>query len=255
VKPYPVRLPESLIDELEEEADEQGLGTAEHIRQVLRDRHSTQEHTQELTPSTQEHTQELTPSTQELTQANTQRIETLDERLAELEARVNELEAEEETHADDSDSAEGADDESPTAEQESLTTRTAAFQDTPDAGGSVDDPYSVVRERDQRRAEAEEFVEGLTLHGRWDDYDRPRKAALLWAWTYLRAQDADGREIATAVADKFGYDLFQYDPYEGDDRYPAYSLWNGFLSEHLRNLPGVEPDLSKGGGEWSYVEG
>lgn len=82
------------------------------------------------------------------------------------------------------------------------TAGSAPERTTQSEEGDDNTSYAVVQWRDEPHAEAEEIVEGLTLHGRWDDYDRPRKAAVLWAWTYLRAQDVTGREIASAVADE-----------------------------------------------------
>ena len=72
MKPYPVRLPEGLIADLETEADERDLSTAEYVRKILRGRHSTQEYT--------EH------STQEYTLSD--RLDELEERLAELERHL-----------------------------------------------------------------------------------------------------------------------------------------------------------------------
>ncbi len=67
---------------------------------------------------------------------------------------------------------------------------------------------------------------------------------------------ATGREISTAVAQEFGYDALQYSPSDDPDRYPAYSLFRGFLSDALRELPGVDPYTgNEKGGEWRYVDG
>lgn len=46
MKPRPVRMPEQLWEDLQTEAEEQGLGTAEYVRKILRQRADTQANTQ-----------------------------------------------------------------------------------------------------------------------------------------------------------------------------------------------------------------
>ncbi len=228
-----IRLPDSLDDELVEEADDAEKTVSEHIRDILRQRDQIDDH---------------------------DRVDELEDRLAEVEARLSELEADDRRHGDASGGADASDEDSVAQEEESLTQPSSASQDAPDAGGespeSSDAPDVDVK-ADQRRAEAEEEVEGLTLHGRFEKYDTARKDALLFAWDFLRDRgSATGREISTAVAQEFGYDALQYSPSDDPDRYPAYSLFRGFLSDALRELPGVDPYTgNEKGGEWRYVDG
>lgn len=59
MKPRPIRMPDSLWDELGEEAEERGLSTAEYVRKVLRNRQAD-------TPNTQPDTQALAERVEEL---------------------------------------------------------------------------------------------------------------------------------------------------------------------------------------------
>ena len=62
-----IRLTESLVDELDREADEQGITRSEHIRQILSERH------------------EMT--------VNAQRLETIEDRLHRYEDRLTDVES------------------------------------------------------------------------------------------------------------------------------------------------------------------
>lgn len=46
MKPRPIRMPDALWEELQAEAEDAGLGTAEYVRQILRRRHDTQSNTE-----------------------------------------------------------------------------------------------------------------------------------------------------------------------------------------------------------------
>lgn len=77
MKPRPIRMPDSLWDELTEEADEQNLGTAEYVRQILRRRDAntqpnTQADTQADTTALEERVAKVERELERLTSADTQ---------------------------------------------------------------------------------------------------------------------------------------------------------------------------------------
>jgi len=233
VKPYPVRLPESLIDDLEAEAEELEKGTAEHVRQILRGRNSTQEHTQ---PNTQEYTQRI----DELEE----RIETLEESARHREERISALESRDVPHEDGRESGAQGDDESPTPPPDAHSGDVSASQDTPDAGGFSGGVTQADSEGDSLRAKALEAVEVADIPGRSEETRRARAEALLWAWDYLRAQ---GREQSSRIANAT-FDAFDEDRigYGAQERYRGRGLWQGYLRDELRDLPGVEGPGARG---------
>ena len=237
MRPYPVRLPESLIDDLDEEANERDLGTAEYIRKILRRRDSTQEDTQEYTqPNTQEHTA----------------VDELEQRLAEVEARLSELEAEQPRHAHASASADAPDDQRDASQQESLSAASSASQHTPDAGGDERVERGVVVKADSVRAEAEQRIDDMDIPGS-GAVQRNRRQALLWAWDYLRQHGKrQSGEIANATFGAFwDVDL----NYSTSSRSPAgRTLWQNCLREPLKRLPQVDPAANRGG-TWEFVDG
>lgn len=228
MQPYPVRLPESLIDDLDDEADERDLGTAEYIRKILRQRHTTQ------------------GNTQELTEEYTQRIEDHEQRLEDVEARLSTLEAEDDRHDDASDSADTQDDESPSVEPDALRQPSSASQHTPDAGGSP----SIDESTDSLRAEAEEAAQAVDIPGRSAETRTARQDALLFAWEYLREHErAQSSEIANATFDAFEGEV----GYSAQEKYRGRGLWQGYLREALRELPGVDGPGERGR-TWEFVE-
>jgi Arc/MetJ-type ribon-helix-helix transcriptional regulator len=68
-KPTTVRLQEELIDRLDQEADDRGLSRSDYIRQILRERHETDELRQEI-------------------EQLRDRLETREERVTELEEQL-----------------------------------------------------------------------------------------------------------------------------------------------------------------------
>lgn len=223
MQPYPVRLPESLIDDLDDEADERDLGTAEYIRQILRQRDTTQEHTQEYT----------------------QRIEDHEQRLDDVEARLSALEAEDHDHGGAPETGSTPDDQLPSSEQESPQRAVSASQHTPDAEWSP----SVDASADSLRAEAEQAAEAVSIKGHSADLVSTRREALLWTWEYLRDRgSAQSSEIADATFHAFD-DL----GYSAQEQYDGRGLWQGYLRDALRELPHVHGPPPKGR-TWEFVE-
>jgi len=229
MRPYPVRLPDSLIDDLDEEADERDLGTAEYIRNILRRRDSTQK-------DTQDHTQ---PNTQEYTD----RLDEHDERIHALQTRVRDLEervaAAEQAESDERDQRDGQTEESP---QRSVS----GAERRADAGGSS----SVDESTDSVRAKAEKAVEAADIAGS-GNVQRNRREALLWAWDYLRQEGkAQSSQIANATYGAFWDDDLGYGV---QTRYPGRGLWQGYLREELAKLPNVD-DPPQRGRTWEFVD-
>lgn len=185
-----------------------------------------------------------------LMQGDSDRVDALEERLAEVEARLSELDAAEPRHADASDSADAPDDESPTAEQGSLSDASRRSQHTPDAGRSERVERGVVVKPDSVRAEAEEAVQQANVHAS-GKLARHRREALLWAWDYLRQHGkTQSSEIANATYGAFwDVDL----DYDVQKRYPARGLWQGYLRDQLQVLPRVDDPPSRGR-TWEFVE-
>lgn len=223
MRPYPVRLPESLIDELDDEATDRGLGTAEYIRRILRQRDTTQPHTNDYT----------------------QRIAATEQRLDDLEARLSALLADKHRHADEAATQAARHDDLPSAKQKPAQRSLSGSERYPDAGGAS----SVDVSADSLRAEAEEAAAAVSIKGRSETLVEARREALLWAWEYLREhQRAQSSEIANAVFDEFD-DL----GYSAQDKYRGRGVWQGYLREALRELPRVDgPDPR--GRTWEFVD-
>jgi len=180
-----------------------------------------------------------------------ERIETLEESARHREERLAALESRDVSHADSRETGAQADDESPTPTPDAHSADVSGSQDTPDAGGFSDGPTQVDSEDDSLRAEALEAVEVADIPGRSEETRRARAGALLWAWDYLRAQGrAQSSMIANATFDAFEEEEIGYGAQE---RYRGRGLWQGYLRDELRDLPGVEGPGARGR-TWEFVE-
>lgn len=171
-----------------------------------------------------------------------QRLDDVEERLAELEA------------ATPTDSPpEPAQDPNPSPQQETSHDATAPRETTPDAGGGDDGEQGragVPLRADSVRAQAEEAVQAAEVPGRAAGVERTRREALLWAWDYLREHEhAKSSEIANATFGAFWSESRLN--YSSSSRYPGYNLWDNYLRNQLAELPGVEAP-GRRGSDWFF---
>lgn len=220
-----IRLPESLDDDLVDEADAADKTVSEYIRDILRNRDQID---------------------------SDDRVDELEQRLDDVEARLSTLEAEDHGHAGAPETGATRDDQSPTREQESPQRAVSASQHTPDAGGGERAERGVVVKADSLRAEAEEVLEAADISGS-SAVQRNRREAALWAWDYLREQgECQAGEIANATFGAFWDVQLNYST--SSRGRAGRTLWQNCLRELLKKLPGVEQPDGRGG-TWKFVEG
>jgi len=105
---------------------------------------------------------------------------------------------------------------------------------------------------DERRATAEEVAQDVKVPGRSAGVERVRREALLWAWDYLREHEhTTSSEIANATFGAF-FDERKL-KYSTSSRYPGYGLWDNYLRDCLKQLPGVDAPGEKGK-DWFFEE-
>jgi len=212
-----LRLPESMYEDLEAEAEDEEKSVAEYVREILRERDRLVGDSQ---PNTQEHTQENT-------------VAELAERIDDLEAAVAELRIE-------SDGRE----ERPAPEQEPTdvsaepadTTESTPEPSMATAAGPrpVSDDVSPAGEAGALGPVFDELdLSTAATRTEWED-------ALRAAYAYLQERERAGRQ-------DFVDDVFPEHPASYDN---SRTWWRKIVRPGLAGLPGtIKPE---GGGEWRF---
>lgn len=98
-------------------------------------------------------------------------------------------------------------------------------------------------------------LDELTITGRGAATKRVRREATVWAWNYLREHGTRrSSEIANATFGAYwGRDHLGYST-SGAGPYAAYGVWDSYLRDVLKQLPGVEAPPERGS-RWRFDEG
>ncbi len=227
-----IRLPDSLDEEIQAEAQAEGKNVSEYIRDVLRQRHQLDSDDDRLDDLEQ-------------------RVETLEESAAHRADRLAALEARDGPHDGADDTADGPEDADPSQPTDSLSAPAAASQRTPDAGGSGHVERGVVVKAGSLRSEAQEAAKQANVKAT-GQLARERREALLWAWDYLRQHDkVVASELANATFGAFWDTDLDYDVQK--NQYAGRGMWQGYLREALKELPSVDPPKAHGR-FWEFEE-
>lgn len=235
MQPITLRLPDELLDAIEEKKEERGFSSrSEYVRVLLRESVFGSD-TPDIDPSTNG----TSPSTRDVPDSNTQKI--LD-RLDEIDGKIDRL-----PEAEDTPASENASD-SPLSDSSGNTVN-AIDRDEETAGSPPHSPPTTQDpERDELREDMETTLEELDVPGRPQEVEEVRREAARWTWEWLREEgEAKPNAIANATFNEFRDSGIGY---SAGSRYPGYQMWDNYLRETLRELPAVQP----GGKFWRFAK-